>query len=332
MSPLLLALSLAVAQNPAQLRAMFAPLPPQFESKENPITPEKVALGRMLYFDKRLSKNQDISCNSCHLLDKYGVDGEPTSTGHKKQKGGRNAPTVYNAGAHFAQFWDGRAPTLEEQAKGPVLNAVEMAMPSADVAVKVIASVPAYLPLFQKAFPAEASPITYDNIARAIGAFERTLSTPSKFDRWLKGEDAALSAAELEGLGTFVSTGCTACHQGPAVGGTMYQKLGLVAAVPNLADKGRFDVTKAQADLHVFKVPSLRNVARTGPYLHDGSMRSLDETVAFMGRYQLGRTLEAGQLQQIVTFLQALTGDLPKDVAAPKLPPSGKATPKPDPS
>ncbi len=330
MTPLLLAL--ALAQNPAQLRALFAPLPPQFEAKENPITADKITLGRMLYFDKRLSKNQDVACNSCHLLDKYGVDGEPTSTGHKKQKGGRNAPTVYNAGAHLAQFWDGRAPTLEEQAKGPILNPIEMALPSAEAAVKVIASVPGYLPLFQKAFPGEASPITYDNIAKAIGAFERTLATPSRFDKWVKGDDGALTKEELDGLDTFTSVGCAGCHQGAAVGGGMYQKLGLVAAVPNLTDKGRFEVTKAQADLNVFKVPSLRNIARTGPYLHDGSLKSLDDVILFMGRHQLGRALEPIQVSKIATFLQALTGDLPKDVAAPKLPPSGKNTPKPDPN
>jgi len=330
MNPLVLALVLA--QTPAQLRPLFAPLPPQFETKDNALTPERVALGRMLYFDKRLSKNHDVACNSCHLLDRYGVDGEPVSTGHKKQKGGRNAPTVYNAGAHLAQFWDGRAPTLEEQAKGPILNPLEMALPTAEAAVKVIASVPGYLPLFQKAFPGEASPITYDNIAKAIGAFERTLSTPSRFDRWVKGDDAALTKDELDGLETFAAVGCAGCHQGAAVGGTMYQKLGLVAPVPNLADKGRFDVTKAQADLNVFKVPSLRNIARTAPYLHDGSLKSLDEVIVFMGKHQLGRALEPLQVRKIATFLQALTGDLPKDVAPPKLPPSGKATPKPDPS
>lgn len=315
-----------------QARTVFKPLPAQFDSKENALTAEKVALGRALYFDPRLSKNHDVSCNSCHDLAKYGVDGTSTSSGHKKQHGDRNAPTVYNAGNHIAQFWDGRAATLEDQAKGPVLNPIEMAMKDAAAVEAVVASVPGYPPLFKKAFPGEANPITYDNIARAIGAFERTLVTPSRFDAFLKGDDKALDEKEKAGLALFMSTGCTACHNGEGVGGGMYQKLGLVAAVPNLKDEGRAKATKIPADAFFFKVPSLRNIEKTGPYLHDGSLKTLDEVVPFMAKYQLGKDLTAEQVASINTFLKALTGPLPKDVKAPKLLPSGPKTPKPDPT
>jgi len=324
--------ALAAPSLEEQAKALFKPLPKTFESKDNPITKEKVELGRLLYFDVRLSKNHDVSCNSCHDLAKYGVDGEPTSTGHKKQKGGRNAPTVYNAGNHLAQFWDGRAATLEDQAKGPVLNPIEMAMKDEASVVAVLESIPGYLPLFKKVFPGQDKPITYDNMAKAIGAFERTLATPSKLDKFLEGDAKALSDAEKAGLAKFMEVGCTACHMGEGVGGGMYQKLGLVKAVPGLKDNGRFDVTRKDADKFFFKVPSLRNIEKTAPYLHDGSLKTLEETVAFMGTYQLGKELKKEEVDSIVTFLKALTGPLPKDVKAPKALPSGKATPRPDPS
>lgn len=314
-------------------KQLFKPLAAPFDSKDNPITKEKVKLGQLLYFDTRLSKNHDVSCDSCHHVDRYGVDGAPTSTGHKQQKGGRNAPTVYNAGAHVAQFWDGRAVTLEEQAKGPVLNPVEMAMKDAASVEAVVASIPGYGPLFKKAFPKDKKPITYDNIAKAIGAYERTLVTPSRFDKYLGGDAAALSDAEKTGLKAFLDVGCASCHSGAALGGAMFMKLGMVTPFPNLKDEGRIAVTKSEADRFVFKVPSLRNVEKTGPYLHDGSVASLEEMVALMGKHQLGKTLEPAQVSSIVTFLKALTGELPKEaIIAPKALPSGKATPKPDPS
>lgn len=314
-------------------RQLLRPLPARFDSDANPITPDKVALGKRLYFDARLSKNHDVSCNSCHDLAKYGVDGLPTSTGHKKQKGDRNAPTVYNAGAHFAQFWDGRAKDLEEQAKGPILNPVEMAMADAASVEAVVASIPGYAPLFAKAFPNQEKPITYDNIAKAIGAFERTLVTPSKVDAFLAGKSAALNAAEKAGLSLFLEVGCITCHNGPGVGGGMYQKLGLVAPFPDLKDEGRAKVTKSEDDRFIFKVPSLRNIEKTGPYLHDGSVAKLETMVTLMGRHQLGRELKPEEVKSLVTFLKALTGPLPKaSIAAPKPLPSGKDTPKADPS
>ncbi|MCC6336116.1 MAG: cytochrome-c peroxidase [Myxococcales bacterium] len=315
-----------------QAKALFKPLPKDYETKDAPVMKERVALGRLLYFDVRLSKNHDVSCNSCHDLAKFGVDGEALSSGHKKQKGSRNSPTVYNAGNHLAQFWDGRAPTLEEQAKGPILNPVEMAMKDEASAVAVLESVPGYLPLFKKAFPGQDKPITWDNLARAIGAFERTLVTPSRFDRYLAGDAKALTDAEKAGLEKFVSAGCTACHLGEGLGGGMYQKLGLVKAVPNLKDTGRFDATKKDADKFFFKVPTLRNIEKTGPYLHDGSLKTLEEAVTFMGTYQLGKDLKKEEVDSIIVFLKALTGELPKDVKAPKPLASGKTTPKADPT
>lgn len=328
--------SWSLAAEPSLLeksKQLFKPLPSQFDSKDNPITKEKVELGRQLYFEKRLSKNQDKSCNSCHLLSKYGVDGEATSEGHKKQRGDRNSPSVFNAGGHFVQFWDGRAATLEDQAKGPVLNPVEMAMADEASVVKVLKSIPGYAPLFKKAFPGEAEPISYDNMAKAIGAFERTLVTPSRFDKFLGGDEKALSDPEKKGLELYLATGCTACHMGPAFGGEMYQKLGLVKPVVGLKDQGRFAITKKDADKFFFKVPSLRNVEKTGPYLHDGSKATLEETVAFMGEYQLGKQLKKEEVDSLTAFLKTLTGDIPKAwLQEPKMLAPGKDTPKPDPT
>jgi len=326
----------AVAADPTldKAKAMFKPLSAQFDSKDNAVTKEKVALGKQLYFEKRLSKNHDLSCNSCHVLTKYGVDNEPTSPGHKKQRGDRNSPTVYNAGAHFVQFWDGRAATLEDQAKGPVLNPVEMAVADGATVEKILKSIPGYAPMFKTAFPADKDPITYDNVAKAIGAFERTLSTPGRVHKHL-GEDAkALTAAEKKGLGAFLASGCTACHLGEAVGGAMYQKLGLVKPVPGLKDEGRAKISKNDAEKYFFKVPSLRNVEKTAPYLHDGSKKTLEEVIAFMGEYQLGKALKKEEVDSIATFLKALTGELPRAevIAEPKALAAGKDTPKPDPS
>jgi cytochrome c peroxidase len=292
----------------------------------------KIELGKQLYHDPRLSKNQDVSCNSCHLVDKFGVDGTPTSSGHKGQKGGRNAPTVYNAAIHMAQFWDGRAADVEAQAKGPVLNPIEMAMPSEAAVVTVLKAVPAYAPAFTAAFPGEADPVTYDNMAKAIGAFERTLITPSAYDRFLAGDDAALTPEQRAGLDQFVGTGCTSCHGGPALGGQMYQKLGLVEAYPT-ADEGRFAVTQVEADRKVFKVPSLRNITETAPYLHDGSIAALPEMVVLMAKHQLGKNLTPEEVQSIVTFLGSLKGEPnPEMIAKPELAPGGPDLPKADPT
>jgi cytochrome c peroxidase len=311
---------------------IFGVLPDEAVNPDNPVTPEKIALGRILYYDPRFSKNHDISCNSCHDLAKHGVDAGPTSVGHRGQRGERNAPTVYNAALHVAQFWDGRAKNVEEQAKGPVLNPVEMAMPDEETVLVVIRSIPDYAPLFQAAFPGDEDPISYDNMARAIGAFERRLLTPSRFDAFLEGQDAALTDEELEGLALFMDTGCTTCHMGAPVGGLLYQKLGLVKPYPT-TDPGRAKVTGEPTDQGVFKVPSLRNVAETAPYFHDGSIEKLPDVVRIMARHQLGRELDDAQVASIVAFLRSLNGTLdPELIAEPELPANGPDTPAPDPT
>ena len=310
---------------------IFKVLPPVMDSAANPITEEKVVLGRMLYYDARLSKGQDVSCNSCHDLSKYGVDNQPVSDGHKGQKGTRNSPTVYNAAGHFVQFWDGRAPTVEEQAKGPILNPVEMAMPGQKNALAVIDSMPEYVAAFQKAFPGEKHPVTFDNLAKAIGAFERKLVTVSRWDKFLGGDQAARSDPEKAGLNKFLDAGCQNCHNGIYVGGSMFQKLGLARPWDNANDPGRFAVTKQEADRMVFKVPTLRNVEKTAPYFHDGSIATLEDAVRKMADHQLARTLNKEEADSIVTFLKALTGELPTEyIKEPPLPKSTGKTPKPD--
>jgi cytochrome c peroxidase len=301
-----------VQGNPGALK-LFRPLPAAVSSAANPITEAKVSLGRKLYQETRLSRNRDISCNTCHPLDRYGVDGAPVSTGDRGQKGARNAPTVYNAAGHFAQFWDGRAPDVEEQAKGPVLNPIEMAMPSGAQVEAVLKSIPEYADLFKRAFPGEPDPVTFNNLARAIGAFERRLITPSRWDRFLKGDQGALTDAEKAGFNKFVESGCAACHNGAYVGGNAFQKLGMVRPWPNTADLGRWQVTKKASDKFLFKVPSLRNVARTAPYFHDGSVATLDEAIRKMATHQLGKNLTDADIRSIAAWLQTLTapGDTP---------------------
>jgi cytochrome c peroxidase len=310
---------------------LFEGLPASAPNPDNPQSPAKEDLGRMLYYDARLSKNQDISCNSCHPLDAFGADGEVTSPGHRGARGDRNSPTVYNAALHIAQFWDGREPDVEAQAKGPVLNPVEMAAPSAEYVVAVLKSIPGYAPAFRAAFPQDSDPISYDNMARAIGAFERNLITPSRFDRFLAGDAAALDSAEKRGLATFLAVGCNSCHTRATLGGQLYRKLGFIFPYET-EDVGRENVTGAAEDRHVFKVPSLRNVAKTGPYFHDGSIATLEEVVPIMGYHQLGQKLSDEQVSDIVAFLGSLTGAVDADyVARPVLPRNGPDTPAPDP-
>lgn len=312
----------------------FGKLPEAFNKAGNELTDDKIALGRMLYFDKRLSKSHAVSCNTCHVLSEYGVDNMPTSQGHKAQLGDRNSPTVYNAGGHLAQFWDGRAADLEAQAKGPVLNPVEMAMADETSVAGVLKSIPGYVEAFAKVFPGD-DPVTYDNMATAIGAFERKLVTPAPFDEWLAGNDAAMSAEAVAGLQLFLDTQCATCHNGYGLGGGMYQKLGSVKPWDGLTDVGRFKITGDERDKYVFKVPGLRNIEKTGPYLHDGSITALPEMVTKMVTHQTNRStpLSEAEMAQMLAFLGALTGKLPTDyIAEPKLPESGPETPAPDPS
>lgn len=316
-----------------RLAVFGTPLPANYDSKDNPASDDKISLGRQLYFDKRLSKNQDISCNSCHDLQRYGVDGNKFSSGHKKQLGGRNSPSVYQAAGHIAQFWDGRAKDVEEQAGGPMINPVEMALADHKRAETVLQSIPGYVEAFKKAFPGDKQPVSIKNATAAIGAFERRLVTPSRFDKFLTGDATALSDVEKAGLLKFLDTGCVACHSGTLLGGTSYQKAGVVKPWPNQSDLGRAAITKNDAEKLMFKVPSLRNVAKTAPYFHDGSVEKLTDAVKLMASHQLGRELTDADAESIAAFLASLTGELPKDyIQEPQLPPSSKTTPKPDPA
>lgn len=305
-----------------EMLAIFGTLPEEVPSEEYEMSEPLVDLGRMLFYEPRLSINGNMSCNTCHGLNNYGMDGLRFSFGHSGNPVGRNAPTVYNSALHITQFWDGRAATLEEQAKGPILAGGEMGMPSPDYVVEVLNTIPGYEPYFEAAFPGDPDPITYDHVGQAIGAFERRLMTPGRFDEFLAGDETALTEREQRGLALFMSTGCTACHNGPALGGRMYSKLG--AQEPYTTnDLGRYTVTGNESDKYSFKVPSLRNIAVTGPYLHDGSIPTLEAMVQLMVRHQLGKELSSEEVDDIVTFLRALTGELPSDYTAqPELPPS----------
>jgi cytochrome c peroxidase len=260
----------------------------------------------MLYHEVRLSADDTVSCNSCHDLENFGVDGKSLSEGVGGQLGGRNSPTVFHAAGHFTQFWDGRAADVEEQALGPILNPVEMAMPDGDAVVAKLKDIPEYPPLFAAAFPDEGEPLTFENVGLAIGAFERGLVLPGRLDDLLAGQADALTPLELHGLATFQSVGCVTCHSGPAVGGMTFQKLGLVQAWPDLTDAGRMEATGDEADRGLFKVPSLRLIRHTGPYLHDGSVTDLHEMVRLMGRHQTGIELDEQQVDAIVAFLGTL--------------------------
>lgn len=301
-----------LGQNVSELRdqakLLFGPLPEKMPGSEKD-TPARVELGKKLYFDVRLSVNDSQSCNTCHRVDENrgGVDNEPTSLGAHGKRGGRNSPTTLNAGFHFAQFWDGREPHLQAQAKGPVLNPVEMAMPDEAAVVAKLGAVDEYKELFAKAFPDAEKPLTYDNMAEAIAAFERTLITKDRFDDFMKGDDKALGAQELKGLELFMNIGCITCHMGPVIGGNTYQKAGLIHPYENTEDKGRHDVTKDEADLYKFKVPSLRNIELTAPYFHDGVQKTLAGAVWKMGYIQLDKQLQPDEVEAIVAFLKSMT-------------------------
>jgi cytochrome c peroxidase len=307
-----------------QAQGLFKTLPVTAENVGNPISNEKVLLGRVLYFDTRLSKTGNNSCNSCHNLATYGVDNKATSPGDAGKNGDRNSPTVLNAALHIAQFWDGRAKDVEEQAGMPVLNPAEMALPDKKFCVERLAKIPGYQQAFKAAFPNDKQAITYDNMTKAIAAFERTLITPSKFDDYLKGNQEALNDEEKQGLKTFVNAGCTACHNGALLGGTQFMKFGLINDYHPLTgskntDMGKMALTKQESDKDVFKVPSLRNIAKTYPYFHDGSVKELPVAVKVMAKTQLNKDLTDAEVNSIVTFLEALTGDIPQEYkTAPK--------------
>ena len=299
-----------------QAKVFFQPLPAVAENAANPLTDEKIKLGKTLYFDTRLSLKGNNSCNSCHSLDKYGVDNLPVSKGDNGGFGERNSPTVLNAALHSFQFWDGRAKDVEEQAGGPILNPVEMAIPTKEFLVKRLKGVPEYQPMFKAAFPEAKTALTYENVQNAIGAFERTLITPSAFDKFLNGEVTAMTTEQKEGLHAFINTGCITCHTGPSLGGTMFQKFGLTADYRTFThskvnDEGKKKLTNQEADKDLFKVPGLRNISKTYPYFHDGSIADLGEAVKIMAKAELGKDLTDQEVKAIVSFLDALTGEVP---------------------
>lgn len=315
--------------------ALLAAAPARAQEPVQPIAPAKVTnpakveLGKKLWFDPRLSRSGFISCNSCHNLSMGGSDNLKTSIGHNWQQGPINAPTVLNSSLNVAQFWDGRALTLQDQAGGPIANPGEMASTHA-LAISVLQSIPAYVAEFKAVFGRET--VTIAEVTQAIAAFEETLVTPnSRFDKWLKGDKGALTNAELEGYELFKDSGCTACHNGSAAGGNTFQKMGVVEPYQSTSPaEGRVAVTKEEADRFNFKVPTLRNVEMTYPYFHDGEAATLTQAVDTMGRIQLGRKFTEAENAKIVAFLKTLTGDQP-DFKLPILPPSTDATPRPRP-
>jgi len=311
---------------------MFAPIPSTIPAvADNPITPEKIELGKALFFDPRMSASGVFSCNSCHNLATGGDDNMPTSIGHGWQKGPRNSPTVFNAVFNIAQFWDGRAEDLKAQAKGPVQAGVEMAN-TPDNVIATLTSMPQYVSWFEASFPDEAEPVTFDNFAKAIEAYEATLITPAPFDAYLNGDDAALSDVQKEGLALFMDKGCAACHNGINLGGADYFPFGLIekpgADILPPDDKGRFAVTETAVDSYVFRASPLRNIDQTAPYFHSGKVWDLSVAVAIMGSSQLGEELSDEEVEKIVAFLGALTGEVP-DVSYPVLPAETATTPRP---
>ena len=304
------------------------------EPADNPTTAAKVELGKMLYFDPRLSSTGTVSCFSCHNVMEGGDDHMSTSAGVHGQKGGRNAPTVWNAAFHATQFWDGRAASLEEQAKGPPVNPIEMGMPNLDAVIDRIRGIPGYEPYFEQAFgPGDV--VTMDNAARAIAAYERTLITPdSPYDRYVKGDENAMSAAAIRGMDTFAAVGCTSCHQGAVFDGPrlpagtgffmkfpVHEDSPFIAEFDLAADPGRFSATGSEADRGLWRVPTLRNLTHTAPYMHNGAVKTLPDAVQVMASTQLGRTLTDVQTADVVAFLEALTGRFP-DQEMPRLPPT----------
>lgn len=310
------------------------PLQAPMLASGNAITRDKVDLGAKLFFDPRMSKSGLFSCQSCHNIGLGGVDGLETSVGHGWQAGPRNAPTMLNAVFNIAQFWDGRAPDLAEQAKGPVQTGVEMNNTPEQV-VATLNSMPGYVDAFKASFPGEADPVTFDNFALAIEAFEATLITPnSKFDQFLMGQDGAMSDQEKAGLQLFIDTGCASCHSGINFGGNGYYPFGVVekpgAAVLPEGDKGRFAVSETADDEYVFRAAPLRNIAVTAPYFHSGKVWDLKEAVSIMANSQLGAELTEAQIDDMVAFLATLTGEQPQ-VVHPTFPVSTATTPKPAP-
>ena len=332
---LVTALVLTLTAVAAHAQGQWEALPDQAPAPaDNPTTAAKVELGKMLYFDPRLSSTGTVSCFSCHNVMEGGDDHMTTSAGVHGLKGGRNAPTVWNAAFHSVQFWDGRAPSLEEQAKGPPVNPIEMGMANLDAVIDRVRHIPGYKPYFEKAFGA-GDVVTMDNAAKAIAAYERTLITPgSAYDRYVKGDKKALTAQQVKGMDAFAAAGCTSCHQGPAFNGpALPAGTGFFMKFPTYPDTvytvkykladdpGRASVTKDPADAGMWRVPTLRNLSHTAPYMHTGSVKTLPEAVRVMASTQLDKTLSDAEVADIVAFLEALNGPFPQQTM-PRLPPT----------
>jgi cytochrome c peroxidase len=310
-----------------QAKQIFSPLPQVMLSEKNPITPEKIKLGKVLFYETRISVDGTVSCARCHPIGLYAADGLRKSIGNNCKVNPRNAPTLFNAAGQISAHWIGNRTDVEDQARQSVTGPPSFGMPSNEAVEKKLKEIKGYMDLFKKAFPEEADPITVDNLAKAIGAFERTLVTPSPFDSFLKGDIAALNGQKKRGLKTYMEAGCIMCHSGPYVGGQVYQKFGIFEPYWKYTksepiDEGRFVVTKNEADKYVFKVPIHRNVEKTAPYFHDGSVDKLEDAVWIMGKIQLGKDLNKFQVEEIVTFLKSLTGKIPEDALKVPLLPS----------
>lgn len=308
--------TMALTELQTKAQALFGELPDLIDVPENPLTEQKIELGQTLYFDPILSKNGNQSCNTCHNLSTYGVDNLAVSPGDAAGTiGARNSPSTLNAALHIAQFWDGRAKTVEEQAGGPILNPIEMGMPDEETALQRLRNNEMYQKLFAEAYPNDPEPINWENLTNAIGAFERVLLTPSRFDEYIAGDDNALTSREKQGLQDFIDGGCIACHSGVALGGSSFHKFGVyqsywIETESENIDVGVAEVSHKAADENVFKVPGLRNITKTYPYFHDGSVRDLKDAIAIMGRLQLNRDLTTEQVENIAVFFDALTGEV----------------------
>ena len=308
-------------------KSVFGPLPSVMASDKNPVTPEKVKLGKMLFYETRISVDGTVSCARCHPIGLYAVDGLRKSIGNNCKPNPRNAPPLFNAAGQISAHWIGNRTGVEDQAKQSLIGPPSFGMPSYEAVEKKLREIGGYKVLFQEAFPGESTPITVDNFAKAVSSFERTLVTPSRFDSFLKGDITSLKRQEKSGLKTYMETGCIMCHTGPYVGGQMYQKFGIFEPYwkytkSDPIDEGRYVVTKNEAGKYVFKVPIHRNVAKTSPYFHDGSVDKLEDAIWIMGKVQLGKDLNQAQVGEIVTFLRSLTGEIPENVLKiPLLPP-----------
>jgi cytochrome c peroxidase len=300
----------------SRARTLFGPLPASMPSPDNPITPEKVKLGRALFWETRISVDGTVSCAKCHPLGLYAADGLKKAIGNTCKENPRNTPTLFNAASQISEHWIGNRTSVEDQAKQALVGPPSFGMPNYESVEKILKEMKGYVAMFKEAFPSDKDPVTADNFAKAVGAFERTLMTPAPFDDFLQGNAAAMTEQQKRGLKTFMDTGCPTCHFSPYLGGQLYQKFGLIEPYAKYTksekvDEGRFAITKNPVEKFFFKVPVLRNVAETPPYFHDGSVARLINAVTIMAKIQLAKDLTPEQADDVVSFLTALTGRIP---------------------